>query len=215
MTLKPFRASHSSPCGRLVKVATLLLALSAASGAGARAVRQSPFQRSEDEQTAEIAGVKFTIPREFRLEHPPDPAVAFMTHPTGEVALFVAVPDGRVDDSYLSNLSDKLTHQFLPRLEGVTWKILGPATERKTSACQIGAGTLKGLGTKRFVQVDYVILKSQGRNEVVGSIAVFGDEREANLLYNLDGREYSFPGWRGLFQLVTSITGESYEDGSR
>ena len=67
---------------------------------------------------------------------------------------------------------------------------------------------MKGLNTKRFVQADYVVLKSHGRVLIVGSIATFGDEREARFLFDTESSEYSFPGWHALFQMIASITGE-------
>jgi hypothetical protein len=67
---------------------------------------------------------------------------------------------------------------------------------------------VKGLNAKKFVQADYVVLKSHSRVLIVGSIAPFGDEREATFLFDTERREYSFAGWRALFHLIASITGE-------
>lgn len=207
MTRRLLEGVDGSLCRRAVRAATLLLALSAAFGAGASSARQNSARAPDVEQRAEVAGVKFASPREYRLEETSDPAVAFMRHPAHEVALFVAVPDGRVDDAYLSKLSDRLARQFLPRQGDVTWQMLGPAKGWKTSTSRIGSGSIKGLAGKRLVQIDYLVLKSQGRSAVVGSVATFGDERDAKFLFDVDGREYSFIGWQGLFQLVASITG--------
>lgn len=57
--------------------------------------------------------------------------------------------------------------------------------------------------------VDYVVVKAQEHEVVVGSIATFAEERDAKFLFDVEGREYSFFGWQALFQLIASVTGET------
>ena len=47
---------------------------------------------------------------------------------------------------------------------------------------------------------------------IVGYIAAFGDERDAKFLFDVDGREYSFLGWKSLFHLIASVTGEKFDE---
>ena len=159
---------------------------------------------------AETAAVRFAVPKDFKLESV-DAGLAFLRHETFELALFVAVPQQQVSDQYLQDLSHTLVRQLLPQQSGFAWKALPGKSDRKLSANQTGEGTVKGLNAKQFVQADYVVLKSNGRVFIVGSIAPFGDERAAKFLFDVDGREYSFAGWRALFQLITSITGEKVD----
>ena len=159
----------------------------------------------EAKRDAEVAGLKFAIPQDFKLESV-DAGVAFFRHETSELALFVAVPQQEVKDQYLTDLSRTLVSQLLPEQNGFKWKLLPRNSDRKTN--QTGEGTVKGLNAQKFVQADYVVLKSHGRAVIVGSIAPFGEEREARWLFEVDGRSYSFTGWIGIARLIASITGE-------
>ena len=183
----------------IIVVAIYIFALN---GSSARHV-----SRQEAKRDAEVAGVKFAVPKDFKLESV-DAGVAFLRHETSELALFVAVPQQQVSDQYLNDLSQTLVRQLLPQQKGFAWKVLPRNSDRKVSVNQTGAGTVKGLNAKKFVQADYVVLKSNGRVLIVGSIAPFGDEHAARFLFDVEGREYSFEGWRALFHLIASITGE-------
>jgi hypothetical protein len=161
----------------------------------------------EAKRDAEIAGVKFAVPKDFKLESV-DARVAFMRHETSKLALFLAVPQQQVSDQYLNDLSHTLVRKLLPQQNGFAWKVLPRKSDRKVSVNQTGEGTVKGLNAKQYVQADYVVLKSNGRALIVGSIAPFGDERSARFLFDVEGSEYSFAGWGALFHLIASITGE-------
>lgn len=189
--------------------ATVFLAISILFSTSSGRAQQVSSQCLEPEKAAEIASVKFMLPQCFKLERATDNRVAFMRHRTDRLALFVVVTDRQVDDSYLTNLSNKLVSRLLPQQHGFSWKILRQTSDRKLSIYQISHGTAKGLNAKKFVQADYVVLKAQGRDVLVGSIATFGTRAEAKYLYEVEGRsEYSFTGWQGLFQLIASVTGE-------
>ena len=191
----PFRSKLPAT----IVVAIFMLALNGSSA-------QQMFSQ-EAERDAEIAGVKFAVPKDFKLESVAA-GVAFLRHETSKLALFVAVPQQQVSEQYLSDLSDTLVKQLLPQQNGFAWKVLPRNSDRKVSVNQTGEGTVKGLNAKTYVQADYVVLTSNGRVLIVGSIAPFGDERTARFLFDHEGREYSFAGWRALFQLIASITGE-------
>ena len=190
--------------GRAGKAAIIVLAVYMLALNGSSAQHVSSQEAKRD---AEIAGVKFAVPKDFKLESV-DAGVAFLRHETDELALFVAVPQQQVSDQYLNNLSHTLARRLLPQQNGFAWKVLPRNSDRKVSVNQAGEGTVKGLNANKFVQADYVVLKSKGRVLIVGSIAPFGDEPAARYLFDVEGREYSFAGWHGLFHLIASITGE-------
>jgi hypothetical protein len=129
---------------------------------------------------------------------------------TRETALFVAVPGGQaIDDKYLTKLSSGLVSRFAPRQDGFTWKILQRRSARPISSYQTNRGTTKGLSGNTFVQIDFVVVKAQGHEVVIGSIATLGAPQEAKYLFEVDGREYSVQAWEGLFSLIASVTGEN------
>jgi len=168
-------------------------------------------QPAESTQNAEIGGVKFSIPKGFVLEQPFPDSTAFMESRTRETALFVAVPGTQaIDDKYLTKLSSGLVSRFAPRQDGFTWKILQRPSTRPISSYQTNRGTTKGLSGNTFVQIDFVVVKAQGHEVVIGSIATFGAPQEAKYLFEVDGREYSVQAWEGLFGLIASITGEKH-----
>src|SRR5437764_4353404 len=78
----------------------ILLVVSPPFSLSARVVQQIPRSNREQKQ-AEIAGVKFVVPVAFGLEQLSDSRVAFLRHTKSELALFVAVTDQQIDDSYL------------------------------------------------------------------------------------------------------------------
>lgn len=168
-------------------------------------------QPAESTQNAEIGGVKFSIPKGFVLEQPIPDSTAFMESRTRETALFVAVPGTQaIDDKYLTKLSSGLVSRFAPRQDGFTWKILQRPSARPVSSYQTNGATTKGLSGNTFVQIDFVVVKAQGHEVVIGSIASFGAPQEAKYLFEVDGREYSVQAWEGLFGLTASVTGEKH-----
>lgn len=215
MTCRQFKVLASSLNGCFGRATIILLVISMLVSTNSGLAQQVSTKCLETQQAAEVAGVMFVSPQCYKLEQASDSEVAFMRHPANKIALFVAVPDQQIDDNYLTNLSNKLVSQLSPQQSGFSWKILQQASERKVSIFQTVSRTAKGLNAKMFVQVDYVVLKVQGRDIVVGSIATFGDKLNAKFLFDVEGREYSIIGWQGLFQLIASITGERYEDSNK
>ena len=207
MTRKSFMPLVRLSCGHFGKVTIVLLTLSMLLTISSSSAQQMP----ERKPVAEIAGVKFTVPQSFKLEQSSDTRVAFMRHATQQIALFVALPEHQVDDKYLIDLSNNLVSRLFPQQNDFAWKVQQRISDRRVSRYQTNGGTTKGLNAKRFVQTDYVIVKAHGNEVVVGSIATFGEEREAKFLFDLEGREYSFFGWQALFQLIASVTGEKID----
>jgi hypothetical protein len=208
MTRKPFMLLAHSSWGHFGKAAIILLSISMVFTLYANPAQQVASQELEGKQGAEIAGVKFATPEGFKLEQSSDTRVAFMRHATSQIALFVAVPDHQVNDKYLIDLSNNLVSRLFPQQNGFAWKLFQRTPDRRVSMYQTSGGTTKGLNAKTFVQTDYLVVKVQRRQVVVGSIATFGEERNAKFLFEVEGREYSVTGWQALFHLIASVTGE-------
>jgi hypothetical protein len=151
--------------------------------------------------------VKFVVPAGFQLEPSESHKLEFMRSRSESVGLFVTLAERQVNDKYLTDLSNELVARLRREQDRFRWKILG-TLEPSLSRYQTNRGIIKGLKGKTFVQVDYVVVKVQNKDIVVGSIAQFGEERTATFLFDVEGREYSVLGWQALFQLISSVTGE-------
>jgi len=188
---------------RCIKTAVVILVVSMLVALSASSVTSLGQERRQDVQ---IGGVQFTPPPSFKVEHSHDTRVAFMRHSTSPIGLFVATPNGPVDDQYIIYLSNHLAVDLLHGDDGFSWKVSAHQLANKVSTHQTGSGITKGLNAKTFIQADYIILKLKGHEIVVGLIATFGDEREARFLFEVEGREYSITGWQSLFQLLPSVS---------
>ena len=122
-----------------------------------------------------------------------------------EISLFVAVPEQQADDKYLIELSNVVSRMLLDQ-EGFAWKIR-PAGAPSMSNYQVARGNTKGLNAKTYIQTDYVVLKVQDRLLVVGAVGTY-DGLKSAYQFEFEGAEYSFTAWRGIFHLISSITGE-------
>jgi hypothetical protein len=208
MRRRLFWSLNNSSYRRFEKATVIWLAILMSLTISPSSVRQVSSQELQSKQPAEIGGIDFAIPPGFELEQSQDKKFAFMRSAAQQIALFVAVPDRQVDDEYLTDLSNDLASRLLPKPNHFEWKILQRASDRRTSKYQTNAGTAKGISGKRYVQTDYVVVNAQRHAVVVGSIATFGEEREAKFLFDVEGSEYSVLGWQALFQLIPSVTGE-------
>ena len=158
---------------------------------------------------AKVAGISFSVPQGFKLEQSSNSRIAFMRNP--EISLFVAVPEKQVDDKYLLDLSNALASQLRPGQTGLIWK-LKPAEASKRSKYQTGRGSVQGLNSEFYVQIDYDVVKMRGNEVVLGSIGTYGEGLEAAHFYHYDRLGYSFTGGSGRFHLLSSITGEKLDD---
>lgn len=186
---------------------TIFLVLFLASGT----IAQVQSQDGGELQRAEVGTVKFVVPAGFQLEQTESRRLAFMRSRANPLGLFVSIAEHQVNDQYLTDLSDNLVTQLHPGATGFKWKLLG-TLEPSLSRFQTTRGVIKGLKGKNFVQVDYVVVKVQDQDIVIGSIAQFGEERTATFLFDVEGREYSVPGWQALFRLTSSVTGEKQNE---
>jgi len=164
-------------------------------------------QGASNIQLAKVGTVKFVVPAGFQLEQSESHKLSFMRHRSEPLGLFVTIPERQVKDKYLTDLSSHLVTRLHPGEDAFKWKIL-ETFEPSLSRYQTNRGIIKGLNGKTFIQVDYVVIKLQRKDMVIGSIAQFGEERAAPFLFDVEGREYSVPGWQALFQLISSVTGE-------
>ena len=178
------------------------------------ALAQSNSQDPGHKENAEIADVKFSVPKRFNLEKSSNPRVAFMRNESiGHLALFVAIPKEKVNDKYLTQLSNTLVSLLIPEEKDFKWKVLPPFSERKRSKYQTGKGNTKGFNQRKFFQTDYKILKVKNREIIVGYITKLGEDREAKFLFDTDRpMGGSAPGWYAQAHIIASITGEKYEE---
>ncbi len=191
--------------------ANVFLAMFLVFSLGFRTVSQGSAQGVGDVQHGEIGGEKFAVPAGFQLEPGENHKLAFMRNRSEALGLFVTIAEQQVNDTYLTNLSRSLVTRLRHEEDGFKWKIL-ETSEPRLSRYQTNRGIMKGLKGKVFVQVDYVVVKVKDQDIVIGSIAQFGEERTAPFLFNVEGREYSVPGWQALFQLISSVTGEKDDE---
>jgi hypothetical protein len=212
MTKRLSKLTDNSNSVCLGKATIALLAIAIVFSTSSGRAQQVSSQCSGPEKAAEVAGVKFMVPQCFKLERTADDRVAFMRHQTDQLALFVVVTDRQADNSYLTNISNNLVSRLLPQQRSFSWKVLRQTSGRKISGYETSRGVAKGFNEKIFVQTDYVALKAQGHDVIIGSVAKFGTRAAAKYLYEAERSEYSFPGWQGLFHLIASVTGERHID---
>lgn len=157
----------------------------------------------------QVSGVKFTVPKGFRLQQDPHDSFAIMRHEKEDLALFVAVPTNQeLSDVDLMSLSKKAISKLVLNEEEFKWKI-SRHSEPKLSSRQSFRGVTKGLNNQRYVQTDFVVLKVQQRQIVLGSVSMSNISNEAQHFFDVEGYEYSTSGWEGLFELISAVTGES------
>ena len=175
---------------------------------------QLPSQDPGHKESAEIAGIKFSVPKSFSVEQFSEPGVAFMRHNKYDLALFVAVPEEQVDDKYLTALSNALVSQLFPKEKEFRWKLLPGKSESKASRFQTASGNTKGFNTKRFFQTNYITVKVNHRDILVGYITQLGQFSDnSRYLFERDGVSgMSMPGWYAQAHILASITGEKYEE---
>lgn len=173
---------------------------------------QLPSQDPGHKEYAEVGGVKFSVPKRFDLQKPSDQNIAFMLRAEYGLGLFVAVPDGTINEAYLTKLSNNVAAKLFPQDRGFDWKILPHESSQKVSDFAVATGNTKGFVPKKLVQTDYIALNVNGRNVIVGYVNRLGSDADARYLFNLKGPAgMSMPGWYAQAHVIASITGEKYE----
>jgi len=173
---------------------------------------QLPSQDPGHKSFAEVAGLKFSVPKRFVLRTPTTENIAFMLRAEYRLGLFVAVPEGAINDKYLTELSNMLASKLLPKERAFQWKLISEDSSTKVSDFQIGRGNTKGFNGKKLVQSSYILVEVRGRKVLVGYINTHGDDTDSKWLFDLDGSAgMSMPGWYAQAHIIASVTGEKYE----
>ena len=172
-----------------------------------------PSQDPGHKYNAQIADVKFSVPKGFNLEQSSDPRVAFMRDKKYDLAMFVAVPETQVDEKYLTALSNTLVSQMSPKEKDFHWKLKTETVEEKVSKFQSSSGSTKGFNNNRFFQTHYITVVLNNREILVGYVTKGGqDSNEARYLFEREEASVmSMPGWYAQAHILASVTGEKYE----
>jgi len=174
---------------------------------------QFPSQDPGPREAAEIRGIKFSVPKGFKLERPSDSGVAFMRHQKYDLAVFISVPEKHTDDAYLTSLSNVLVSQLFPREKDFRWKLLSSAADSKVSKFQTGRGGTKGFNNRKLFQTHYITVNVKDHEVLVGYITQLGQfSNDAKQLFDQNGDAgMSMPGWYAQAHILASVTGEKYE----
>lgn len=162
---------------------------------------------------AEVSGIRFSVPKYFKVEKSPDSQVAFMRYEESGTAVFIAARTGHIDEHLLTDLTSLVAGLMLPKSKHFRWKVSHDDMNAKAGKFEIARGTIKGLDKrKRFVQIYYHVVKIKEQEVVAGYITELGEGSDPEFLFNLPGiAGGSMPGADGLEHILTSITGKKYE----
>jgi hypothetical protein len=162
-----------------------------------------------------VGDVKFSVPNEFELQNSPGAGLAYMSHNRGQLGLFVAVPETPLTDEYLASLTQTVAALFLVNIKDYKWKVVPSNGKDKVSKFQTAGGFGKGLAGKTYIHIDYVAVKVENREVLIGYILKSGAEFDpsAKELYERDDEGlFSMPGWYAQAHVIASVTGEKYRD---
>lgn len=163
-------------------------------------------QDSRLREVAVIGKIKFSIPAGFHLQPSRNSDVVLMKAEAYEGGLFVAKSEkSTLSETDLIELSRRLVAELLPRQDGFSWKVLQKAPIPKLSVHQRNQFVVKAVNANTFVQAEFVLLRFDNKNLLVGLVTRFGSETESRFLFEVEGTEYSVEGWRGIYELLDSI----------
>lgn len=167
---------------------------------------QTKAQVSRPRVTGAIGKIKFSVPSGFQLQRSRDSGMALMTADAYEGGLFVATSESLTpSENDLMELSRRLVAELFPQQTGFSMKVVPKASIPKLSVHQRNQFVVKAVNENTFLQAEFVLLRLEKKNLLVGLVTRFGSERESRFLYDVEGIEYSFQGWRGLYELLDSI----------
>lgn len=195
--------------------AILFIVLSAATLAAAQ-LDLSAMQDPGHKAFAHVAGVKFSVPNEFEL-HQTVPAadIAYMYDARNKLGIYVAVPGKQPDDAYITSLTNTLAALALPKMTDIQWKYVPFDEETGASKFQTAAGVVKGLSGKNYIQIDYVAVKVDSRDVLIGYVTQLGSFPGANakdLFEEEVAGGLSMPGRYAQAHVIASVTGEKYRE---
>lgn len=194
-----------------------LLVVSTAALAAGQLMDLSAMQDPGHKEYSEVAGVKFSIPVGFDLRQPaPGADLAYMHDRRSSLGLYVAVPGAKpVDDAYVTSVSKTVAALALPGAGDLKWKFVFFNEETGASKFQTASGVAKGLSGKTYIQIDYLAVKVEGREVLIGYVTQSGSYPGSNLkeMFSADGPGgLSMPAWYAHAHVVASVTGEKYRE---
>ena len=196
-----------------IGIALILILLGA--GLAAAQLDLSALQDPGHKAFSSVGDVKFSVPKEFELHSSPGAGLAYMFNTPYKIGLFVAAPETPVNDEYLASLTKTIAGLFLADIKDFTWRVVPSNGKHKVSKFQTASGFGKGLARKTYVHIDYVAVKVENREVLIGYILKSGPEYEsrAKVIYERDDEGlFSMPAWYAQAHVIASVTGERYRD---
>lgn len=197
-------------------ISAFIFILLTAGLAAAQIMDLSSMQDPGHKAYSEIAGVKFSVPNGFDLHQPaPGAHLAYMDDKRNNLGLFVAVPGKPADDAYVASFSKALAALALPAVSDLRWRFVFFNEETGASKFQTASGVAKGLSGKTYIQIDYLAVKVEGREVLIGYVTQSGHYPGSNLkeMFSAEGPGgLSMPAWYAHAHVVASVTGEKYRD---
>jgi hypothetical protein len=196
-----------------IGIALILILLGA--GLASAQLDLSTLQDPGHKAFSSVGDVKFSVPKEFELHGSPGVGLAYMFNTPYKIGLFVAAPETAVNDEYLASLTKAIAGLFLADIKDFTWRVVPSNGKHRVSKFQTASGFGKGLARKTYVHIDYVAVKVENRNVLIGYILKSGADFEssAKVLYEKDDQGlFSMPGWYAQAHVIASVTGEKYRD---
>lgn len=175
----------------------------------------SAMQDPGSKAFSSVGDVKFSVPKEFELQNSPGAGLAYMSYTRTPLWLFVAVPETPVNDQYLASITKTIAGLFLANTKDFTWRVVPSNGKHIVSKFQTAGGLGKGLAGKIYVHIDYVAVKVENREVLIGYILKSGPEYEsaAKAMYEKDDEGlFSMSAWYAQAHVIASVTGERYRD---
>ena len=198
-----------------MRIGIVLVLILFGAGLAAAQLDLSALQDPGHKAYSNVGDVKFSVPKEFELHNSPGAGLAYMFNAPYKIGLFVAVPETPVNDEYLASLTRTIAGLFLAGITDFTWRVVPSNGKHKVSKFQTASGFGKCLARKTYVHIDYVAVKVENRDVLIGYILKSGAEFEssAKVLYEKDDEGlFSMPGWYAQAHVIASVTGERYRD---
>jgi hypothetical protein len=158
-----------------------------------------------------LGEIQFSCPKDFNVQrqHAND-TLTYMPHREYELALFVTIPNQKVDNEYIKQLAGTLASYLLPKDKpSYKWKRLD--AYQKMSRFESGGEQIQGFNGKHRLSVQYRKLQIQGKEILVGYLYTFGDGDLAKELFDRNLGGDSMPGSYAQAHVIASITKEKFE----
>ncbi|HEX5731961.1 MAG TPA: hypothetical protein VF131_03920 [Blastocatellia bacterium] len=172
---------------------------------------QSSYTDPGHKEYVEVGDVRFSCPKYFSLQQKQtNNQIAYMRHDKYDLGLIVAVADQSIDDEYINRIAALVSSHLFPKESSpYSWKRM--EEYQKVSKFEVGGGMVQGFNGHQRIFLQYRILKSKGKEVVVGYGFGMGTGKEAGILFERNLGGDSMPGWYAQAHIIASITGEKYE----